>query len=303
MALCVLALAVLAAWNLPRETSSRVKGVVRDGLSPLQAVVKGSASEVREIIRYIRGLGDMMTENRTLHETLAATQTRLAVLEEAEENNRTYRELLDFRKSQPHALVAAEVIGRDSSGWWHTIRLNKGMKSRVHINRAVIAYPGGFVGRSVAVSDSTCDVLLASDPSCMVSVRVTQPGRRSGGTFGVMKGLGGQIGRAEAFMVEYLPLTEEIAAGDEVLTSGLGGVFPKGLTIGTVTRAEPDESGLFQRAWVESAVDLGNLEYVFVLQTTEDQLPPATHGLTPLEALKAGELYTPDTDDAAADLP
>ena len=72
IALCVVALVVLAMMNLPDATSARVKGAVRDGVSPLQAVLSGGMHEAREILRYVRGVGDLAAENRALTEQLAA---------------------------------------------------------------------------------------------------------------------------------------------------------------------------------------------------------------------------------------
>lgn len=274
IALSALVLTLLATWNLPPAASSSIKSAVRDGLSPLQAVATTGAVRFREAVRYLRGIGNLVEENRALHDTLAEAQARLSVLEEAETSNRVYRRLLGFSRNQPHALVAAEVIGRDSAGWWHTLRINKGAARGIRPDRAVIAYPGGLVGRTVSVGDTTCDVLLASDPSCLVSVRVVPAADENARLFGVMKGVRGPAGFPEPFAIDFLDQTAEVSPGDPVTTSGLGGIYPKGIPVGTVTRVETDEAGLYQRAWVSPAVPLDRLEYVFVVQTADDQSPP-----------------------------
>jgi rod shape-determining protein MreC len=278
LAVFALVLAALAAWNLPRLTAGeRLESALRDGLAPLQEAAHDGATRFREAVRYLRGLGDLVSENRALRREAEALRSRLAVLEEAEDRSRTYQELLGFAKAQPRELVACEVVGRDASGWWQSVRIDKGEEDGVRAPRAVIAYPGALAGRTVKTSKHTAEVLLASDPKAAVSVRVGNPARPSGqGVFGVMKGLGGAEGEGGAdCVVEFLSNSAELAVGDEVKTSGLGGVYPKGIRVGKVTRIEPEPAGLYRRAWVKTDADISRVEYLFVVQDAEDATPPA----------------------------
>jgi rod shape-determining protein MreC len=280
LAVFALVLAAVAAWNLPRLTAGeRLEGALRDGLSPLQEAAHGGATRFREAVRYLRGVGDLVSENRALRREAEELRSRLAVLEEAEDRSRAYRELLGFAKGQPRSLVACEVVGRDTSGWWQAVRVDKGEEDGVRPSRAVIAYPGALAGRTVQTSRHTAEVMLVSDPETAVSVRVGDPGTPSGqGVFGVMKGLGGERGgRGEDCVVEFLSNAAELAVGDEVKTSGLGGVYPKGIRVGTVTRLEGDATGLYRKAWVKADADIARVEYLFVVQDAEDKnpIPPA----------------------------
>jgi rod shape-determining protein MreC len=138
--------------------------------------------------------------------------------------------------------------------------------------RAVIT-PDGLVGRTVSVSDRTADVLLLSDRTCKVSVRLERSG-----VFGVLAGTGAKPGEQPACRLDYLSQTADVQEGDEVVTTGMGGVFPKGLIVGRVVRVEMHEAGLYQVAWVESAAKLGKLEYAFVVATEEDLAAAAAAG-------------------------
>ena len=265
IALCAIGLVVLAMMNLPDRASSRVKGAVRDGISPLQAALRGGVRSVQDVVRYVRGVRDLALENRALSEEIVYLRGEMRVAGELERDNRMLREMLGFVRQSPNKLLSAEVIGRDGTGWWQTVRLDKGAASGVAEGRAVLT-TDGLIGRTVATSDRTSDVLLLSDPSCKVSVRLKRTE-----TFGVLSGGGGpDRGEAPACRMDYVPKTASVEEGDAVVTSGLGGLFPKGLPVGRVARVEMDPAGLYQTAWIDLAADLGKLEYAFVAATEQD---------------------------------
>ena len=271
IALCAIGLVVLATLNLPDSASLRVKGAVRDGISPLQGALRGGVREARDVWRYVRGIGDLALENRALTEEIVYLRGELRMARELERDNQMLRDLLGFVRRAPNRLVSCEVIGRDGTGWWQTARLDKGAEAGVAEGRAVITSEG-LIGRTVSVSGRTADVLLISDPSCKVSVRVSRSG-----AFGVAEGLGGKLGAQPTLRLDFLSPLADVREGDEVVTSGMGGVFPKGLLVGRIARVQMDAGGLFQMAWVDAAANLGELEYAFVA-ATEDDLAAAAKG-------------------------
>ena len=291
IALCVLALAVLAVMNLPEKASVRVKGAIRDGVSPLQAGVRGGMREIGETWRYVRGIGDLALENRALSEEIAYLRGELRLARELEEENRKLRELLGFvQRPQSGQLVACEVIGRDSTGWWNTARLDKGRRAGIVPGRAVLTAEG-LAGRTVSVSGRTADVLLLSDPACKVSVRVARTG-----AFGVAEGTGGMNANEPLCQLRHLSLKADAKEGDEIVTSGMGGLFPKGLAVGTLRNIRPDATGLALVADVELAANLGLLEYVFVSATAED-LAAAAAEVAAESASGESVADAPDTEE------
>lgn len=265
IALCAIGLVVLVLMNLPDAASSRMKGVVRDGVSPLQAMIRGGWREVREAFRYIRGIGDLALENRSLSEEIVYLRGEMRLARDLERENQLLREQLGFiARPMSRQLIPCEVIGRDGTGWWATVRLNKGRNAGVTEGRAVIT-TDGLIGRTVSVSQKTADVLLLSDPSCKVSIRLDRTG-----VFGILEGIGGKPGEQPACRIDYILKTADVQVGDEVVTAGMGGLFPKGLLVGHVTAVEMAESGLYQTAWVESAARLGEVEYAFVSAAPSD---------------------------------
>jgi rod shape-determining protein MreC len=165
--------------------------------------------------------------------------------------------------------VACRVIARDDGyGWWQTLRLDKGGGDGIGENMPVIA-AGGLVGKTIDVSDQTCDVLLISDRNFKASVRFEQEG-----SFGVLRGGGvslrgvhklGVFCAPLPFQVDYLRKDLVIRPGEAVMTSGLGGAFPAGLVVGAVSEVAPDETGLYQIAEVTPTADLARLSEVLVV--------------------------------------
>ena len=274
---------MLAMMNLPDSASRRVKGVVRDGISPLQAVLRGGVRELREISRYVRGIGDLALENRALSEEIVYLRGEMRMANELERDNQMLRDLLGFVQRFPNKLISCEVIGRDSTGWWQTARLDKGTLAGVAEARAVIT-PEGLIGRTESVSDRTADVLLLSDPACKVSVRLSRTG-----VFGVAEGLGAKPGEQPVCRMDYILQTADVQEGDEVVTSGLGGLFPKGLLVGRVAKVEMHEAELYQTAWIDSAANLGELEYGFVAATDKD-LAAARAAAAPVDVVADEEI-------------
>jgi rod shape-determining protein MreC len=280
--------------NLPEWATVRVKGAIRDGISPLQAGVRGGMREAGEIWRYVRGIGDLALENRALSEEIAYLRGELRVARELEAENRKLREHLAFQqRPQPSQLVACEVIGRDSTGWWNTARLDKGRRSGVVPGRAVLT-ADGLAGRTVSVSDRTADVLLLSDPACKVSVRIARTGDSA-----VAEGTG-SLGDAGTFCrLRHLSPKAAVREGDEVVTSGMGGLFPKGVLVGTLRNIRTDPTGLEQLADVEPAAKLDLLEYVFVSATAADLAAAAADNTPPPAAVSPGEENWPPDEELA----
>jgi len=264
-----LALLVLILLNLPVRSVRRVRGYVRDVLSPLeQAYVAG----MRRTLTLFGTMGQksrLIAENESLRQALAEREFRILELEQMREENEELRKKLGFAILSPRRLLLAEVTARgDLDGWWQTIRINKGHRDGVLPDMAVMT-PAGIIGRTMEVTGRTSEVLLITDRNSKLSARIDQQS-----AIGVMQGAGvrsggmGSVALLAAVRpaeVRYLPTTHEITVGDPVETSGLGHVFPAGLPIGRVVKVSLHESGLYQQAEVQPFADLRSLRHVFVV--------------------------------------
>ncbi len=179
-----------------------------------------------------------------------------------EENNRLQEALLAAKRigklaplqERRSTAVAANVFARDPSSWFKTVLVDKGEKDGVSRDMAV-AVADGVVGRVIEAFPNTAKILLITDPNSGVDVIVQRTRAQ-----GIMEG------RVEEFCIlKYVKKSDDVQVGDKVITSGLGGIFPKGLLTGTVTKVERKRPGIFQTVEVVPTADLSRLEEVLIL--------------------------------------
>ena len=267
--LVALAALCVALLFLPASLVHGIRANSNEGVAPYESLFTDLVERFRQAGRLFWGPEKSLSEREKIEEELARLRIEARQARELERENTELRQLLDFTKTTQHRLVLCDVIARnDISGWWQTIHLNRGEADGVAVNMAVIT-PDGLVGKTVDVSRHTARVLLLTDQACKVAVKFP----RSGG-FGILRGGGVSLtGKQELELLcapdpcrtDFVTKEAPLIRGDEVVSSGLGGVFPAGLTIGHVQRAYTDRSGLYQHADVAPAADLGALSRVFVV--------------------------------------
>lgn len=265
----LIVLAVVVLLNLPPPAVLRSAAEVRDGMEPFQNTLSLVVSRARRLFSGIGRTGRIIEEKQALEIKVAELEHRLRRLEHFETENETLRRQLGFSILSPRKLMLCEVIARgDMSGWWQTVRLNKGLSSGIASGMAVMT-ADGLIGRTIEVSERTCDVLLITDPNCKVACRTARDG-----AFGIMRGAGVRLGGRPALEMlttarpaemNYISTVHDIREGDVVLTSGLGGVFPEGLPVGRVGKVRMHASGLYRQADVIPAARMDSFRYAFVV--------------------------------------
>ncbi len=259
----------LIILNLPDSVSGFFRGAFREGIAPYQQAVMKAWGGVRSGSVASGRVADWVREREVLAEEAQSLRAQVRRLELLERENQELRDLMGFRRRLGYRTAACDVIARDDGyGWWQTVRLDKGRADGLAENMAVIT-PDGLIGKTMEVSEQTCDVLLISDRNFKVSVRF-----EGEGSYGILHGGGvslrgrhslGVVCSPIPFQVEYVRRDLEFKVGEVVTTSGLGGVFPPGLIVGRVIAQSADETGLFQRAEVVPAADLSKLRHVLVV--------------------------------------
>ncbi|MBI2441603.1 MAG: rod shape-determining protein MreC [Lentisphaerae bacterium] len=253
--LLVVGILIAVLINLPGSATVRLRAFLRDAFAPF-------ARQVTRTLGFGRGLMPNDLPDST-PEDLLAEITRLRLeLQQAqalEQENRSLRQMLRLAAHTGRRLIAAEIIARDINTWWQTARLNKGLADGIALDMVVIT-PNGLAGRIIRISRDTSDILFIVDPACRVSARLK---RRD--AFGIVGGQGVSLTGQALCRMDFISKNASLAAGDEVVTAGLGGVYPPGLMIGRVDRVRLDGSGLYQSADIIPSSDFRSLDVVFII--------------------------------------
>ena len=195
---------------------------------------------------------------RQLRAEVDRLRGELSRLREVEAENQRLRELLGARQRNPNfQFVLADVIGREPGPFVEAVIVNKGAQDGIEPGMVVVG-AAGLVGKVIKVSGGSTRVLLFTDPSSAVAARIQRTDARE--VTGLVVGQG--QGRA---VMRYIPQGEPLQVGDQVVTSGLGETFPKGLAIGRVVQVRRLDVEPFQEALIEPAVALGRLENVLII--------------------------------------
>ncbi|RKZ31835.1 rod shape-determining protein MreC [bacterium] len=195
-------------------------------------------------------------ENLQLKEELISTRLKIETLKEIERENLRLRRALGFSQRLEYATVLAEVVGRGNPRMPGSIVVGSGAKQGVIVGLPVID-EHGVVGKVISVSDNTSVIQLITDPNLKISA-VDGRSRVQGI---ISAASGGKL------VLENVPVTADIRNGDPITASGLGGLFPKGLKIGLVSRVMVPQSGLFSKVEITPSAKLATLEEVFILFT------------------------------------
>ena len=223
-------------------------------LRPLQIVAQGTANWFIGIQENYLTLSGFKSENERLRKRIQALEVERQRLLEAEATNRKLQQLLDFRVELPGKPVTASIIANSASSWFQGCILDKGSADGVHKDMAVVT-PLGVVGKVVSVTGRSAKVILLTDANSGIDVMVQRTRSR-----GIVSG-----SLDSGTVLKYMKRSEDVQAGDRLITSGLDGVFPKGLMAGTVIKVNKQSLGLFQSIEVLPAVQSALVEEVLVV--------------------------------------
>ena len=223
-------------------------------VAPFQREINAFVQAIKGVWNHYFYLVSTVEENRRLKQALGESLQQLNQCSETELANDRLRHLLGFETDVSRPMVPAQVIGKDPSPWSKTIVVDKGTRDGIH-QGAPVVIPEGIVGIVVEVSTRYAKVLLLIDPNSAVDALVQQTRAR-----GIVKG-----GGADYCVFDYVLRKHEISVGDTVVSSGLDGVFPKGLRIGRISEIVRLNAGIFQKVSVTPYVDFEILEEVFII--------------------------------------
>ncbi len=251
---------IVLSFNFKQESNTGfMRKVVLELAAPLQNALNASLKSVGNAwSRYIALVG-LEQENKDLQKKINDLRFQLILYQEGYLEAQRLRNLLAVKDNYNFNFVAARVIGREQVALSKTILINKGTAQELNVGMPVLAGPG-LIGRITAASWHTSKVLLLIDESSNIDAFV-QRNR----TQGIIRGAG-----SRGCVMKYISKTQDVKEGDTIISSGIGGVFPKGLMIGLVSHVDKQEAGLFLKINVTPFIDFTKLEEVLVLASDKD---------------------------------
>ena len=231
-----------------------VRGVAQTVFEPFQAIFAGAGDGIHGFVTSITSIGDTEDENRRLRQEIGDLRRRLDALQAQRATDQMLRDSLGLRDTLNIHTIAAEVIGADPDGMAQALTIHAGTTRGLKQGMVVLGQHG-LVGRVVAVQANSAQVRLISDPALPVNVQTSTA--HVGGTLKVSQG-------RLALEIVGSPIDLKIPTGEVLVTSGLGGNFPKGIPIAEVARFQYQPAQVIQAADVAPLDDLSHLEYVLV---------------------------------------
>lgn len=222
--------------------------------SPLQNFARGGVDSFRDLYHYYVGLSGVARQNDALIKANHELTARVAALDETEAENVRLRRLLSMSEGRTLALVGVERVSTGVSPYQSSMRFRYDRK--VVLARGMpIVHPLGLVGQVLDVHRSTFDALLLTDKASAVDVLCKRSRQR-----GILIGH-----NPTTLRFEFLEKSADVQLGDEVLTTGLDGVYPKDVPVGRVVEVSREGNQLFMDALVKPLVDFQNLEEASVV--------------------------------------
>jgi rod shape-determining protein MreC len=252
-------LLALVLLNLPEQTAGKVKLAIGGLFLPLFGLVNSSQNLVNEGANTVASRNALLREAAALREENQQLRLQLAQTQAQADENRRLRQLLGWVQVARWKVKAARIIARDSADWWRTVRIDVGTREGVRSGLPVVSAEG-LVGRIDAVGPATSEVVLIGDPKYRVSVVVRETGEN-----GVLSTLSAGVLDHRLVDLTHLPRNTALRPGQSVFTSGLGGLFPAGIPVGTVVDVRSVGYGLYTEARVKLAADTSRLREALVL--------------------------------------
>lgn len=237
-----------------------VENLVSALVSPLQKIISNSQNALNSFYNKYFYLVGVKEENLRLKAEMATVKSLQNELAEMKLERKRLLSLLDVKEQSSPKTMFAKIIGYDSTNWNRMVTIDKGTIHGMERKMPIVSN-GGLIGKIESASRSSSKVLLITDIRNAVDA-VIQESRAQGVVVGTNR---------ELCEMKYVSLEEKVKNGGRVVSSGFGGVYPKGLLIGEVAKVERKEFGLFQEVFIKPSADLEHLEEVMVIMGQQNE--------------------------------
>ena len=243
--------------NVKVNKMSYLETAVNSITSPIQRVFTDLKNRIQKNNAYFANMDEIIAENEQLKAKNSELETELRELEKIKAENTQLQEYMNLtEKYTSYKTIPAFVINRDVSNFSSTLVLNVGEVDGIKENMTVIA-DKGLVGHVISVAKSTCKVQVIIDPASTVSSTISTTNESV-----ICKGT---LDNNQILRASYIPTGAELIQGDSVYTSGVGGIYPKGIIIGTIKEIVTTSNITDRYAVVEPVVDFSRLNTVLII--------------------------------------
>lgn len=255
----VILLLMTAFLRTGRTEISFLEASVNTVLAPFQKVISAADGGVRSFFGYFGSVKKLRLANEDLEKRIAELENENRTLTGYKTENQRLKGLMELNDSlAEYETVGCRVIAKDSGNWFDTFTVDKGKNHGIKVNQNVITN-GGLVGRVCEVGTNWAKVIAIIDESSSLGCTITRTG-----DIAVIDG-DLELGDKGLCKLSYMSAGSDAAVGDAVETSGLGGIYKKGLLIGKIKQLHADTQGLTQYAVIEPAVDFSRISEVLII--------------------------------------
>ncbi|WP_026767717.1 rod shape-determining protein MreC [Selenomonas ruminantium] len=259
---CIIFFAARGRFQAPVSSQA-----VSLALSPFQQAVSWVANEIRYVTGAVWEISTLYEQNKMLRNEVEQLRGINLQANEALAENERLRKMIGYQQAaHQFDMVAARVIGRESDTWSRMIVIDRGTMNGIANDMPVVT-PQGLVGRVVEAGMNSSKVQLILDPRSSVGTIVQRAESR---VTGIVQG---DMDNPTMPQMVNIPKNADVVEGDVIVTSGFGGIYPKGIIVGLVSSLKNDDGGLLKIGILESAVDFQKLEDVQVI-TASREAPP-----------------------------
>jgi rod shape-determining protein MreC len=265
----ILVIVLMNATATGKYKLSLAEGLVRVVFTPIEQAVSKVSYSVGKLLSSTAKIMAAYRDNEQLRQQVDQLKQSIVMLNEVTAENQRLQVMLDYQKNTPQfEMVVATVIAREPGSWFSTIVINRGTDDGLTKDMPVVT-PKGLVGHVVSVYGKSAKVMLILDPRSAVGGLVQRPESRVTGI------VVGQAHNTTVPRMINLARESDVIQDDKIITSGLGGIFPKGILIGEVVEVKNEEGGLLKFAEIKPAVDFSKMEEVFVIRKAKiEPIPP-----------------------------
>lgn len=236
-------------------------------ITPLQSAAAGVSNGVSDFFGWLTGGDDIRQELADLKKENAELRQQLVDYDEVKQTNEWYSEILGLHEENPeYTFASGRVIGRDPADYYGNFTISAGQNAGVAVNDPVVATDGSLVGVVEEVGLTYAKVRTILDPATKVASQISRTSDTA-----YTAGSTVDLARRNALRMTTLERSSSAAVGDYVVTSGIGGVYPGGLLIGTVSKIQSATDGMTLNAEVELFADIYDLKQVMVITSFAGQ--------------------------------